>query len=272
LFNRIVVAAVAACLLGMPGIAAAQSQERFVVVDVGLSSKVLNELSSGGGSPATFLVRAAAELPVLGHTYMAKLDFSSYSYAHPANNVFPAGLIAGCPAGDAGCVTPVGYQSYNTVAPGIALYTPSFRANDTSTQIGFGPRIAKDQRIYLGVGYLWRTFNYGSVPAQAGFGIGIEKLPDFERMFSLYGNIWTYASMSGNFTGPTTPVAGAFSGRSFRVNYRMYTFRVGGTVAFPNSPLFADVSYGGDRLDANSSTAPSSIFHGALSLGVGAHF
>ena len=271
MFNRIV-AAVAACLLGAPGIAAAQSQEKFVVIDAGVSSKVLNELSPGSGSPSTFLVSAGAEVPVLGHSWMAKVDYASYSYAHPANNVLPAGLVAGCPAGDPGCVTPVGYRSYGNVAPGIAQYVPSFRATDTTTHIAFGPKVAHDQRIYIAAGYLWRTFNYSTVPAQAGFGIGLEKLPDFERSFSLYGNIWNYASMTGSYVSPATAVAGPFSATTFRVNYRMYTFRVGTTYALPNSPIFADLSYSGDRLDPNSTTAPSSIFHGALALGLGAHF
>jgi hypothetical protein len=282
LLHRIV-AALAACVLGLPGIAAAQSapgaaaspgaREMFGVVDVGISSKVLNELSAGNGASSVG-VRAAAELPALGHTFMATLDFQSYSYPHPANNVLPAGLVAACPAGDPGCVTPIGDKLYNSVAPGIALYVPSFRATDSETRFSIGSKITRDNtRLYITAGYLWRTFNYGNAPGMSGFGIGLEKLPDFDRTISLYGSFNAYADMHGSLTGAVNPaVLGALSGIPLNVDYRMFTYRVGATYAFPNSPLFADLNVAGSRLDGRSTNASSDAVHTALSLGVGAHF
>jgi hypothetical protein len=278
LYYRIA-AALAACVLGLPGIAAAQSasespgaREIFGVVDVGVSSKVLNELSPGNGSTA-FSARGAAEFPALGHTFMATLDYQSYSYTHPANNAFPAGIVGGCPPGDAGCVTPIGYKLYQTVAPGVALYVPSFRATDTETRFSVGSKITHDNtRLYLTAGYLWRTFNYSSAPSMSGFGLGLEKLPDFDRTLSLYGSFSAYADMHGSITGPVSPVLGTFSGIPLNVDYRMFAYRVGATYTLHNSPLFADLNVAGSRLDGRSTNASSNAVHAALSLGIGAHF
>ena len=45
-------------------------------------------------------------------------------------------LIA-CTPGDPGCVTPIGYQTYNRVfSPGLVNYVNAFNASDTTTQIG----------------------------------------------------------------------------------------------------------------------------------------
>ena len=282
LLHRIV-AALAACVLGLPGIAAAQgapdaapspgAREMFGVVDVGVSSKVLNELSAGNGATALG-VRAGAELPALGHTFMATLDYQSYTYAHPANNVLPAGLVAGCPATDPGCVTPIGYKLYDAVAPGVALYVPSFRATDSETRFAVGSKITRDNtRLYITADYLWRTFNYGSAPAMNGFGIGLEKLPDFDRTISWYGSFSAYADMHGSLTGAVNPaLLGPLSGIPLNVDYRMFAYRVGGTWSFPNSPLFADLNVAGSRLDGRSTNASSDAVHTALSIGVGAHF
>ena len=279
--HRIIAALAVACVLGLPAVAAAQSapstaptpgaREMFGVIDAGVSSQVVNELSSGGGA-TSFSARGAAELPVLGHTMMATLDYMNYSYNHTANNVLPAGITANCPAGDAGCVTPIGYRLYNAVGPGIALYVPSFRASDSETRFGFGSKITRDNtRLYLTVDYLWRTFNYGSAPSMSGFGVGLEKLPDFDRQLSLYGQFSAYADMHGSITSPVSPVLGPFSGVGLNVDYRLYTYRLGATWSLTNSPLFADVNIAGSRLDDRSRNASSDAVHSALSVGVGAH-
>lgn len=279
------IAALAVCLLGLPGVAAAQSapnpsvtpgaREVFASFDAGLSSKVANELSNGG-SQSSWSIRGAAELPALGHTFMATLDYTNYSYAHPANNVLPAGIVAACPAGDPGCVTPVGFGLYNArpgAALGTALYVPSFRAVDSETHFGVGTKITHDNyRLYLAAGYLWRTFNYSSMPSQNGFGLGLEKLPDFEGRFSLYGNFWAYSDMHGSTNAPTSALLGTLSGTPLNVDYRMYTFKLGATWSFANSPLFADLNVAGDREDGRNFNVPSSALHTALSLGIGAHF
>lgn len=283
MLHRIVAALAAAVVLGLPGIAAAQSapaaaptpgaREMFGVVDVGVTSKVLNELSNGNGATSVSL-RAAAELPALGHTFMGTLDYMSYSYPHAANNAFPAGAVVNCPfQTDAGCVTPVGYKLYQNVAPGFAVYVPAFRATDSETRLGIGSKITRDNtRLYITADYLWRTFNYGTAPPMAGFGIGLEKLPDFDRTLSFYGQFSAYADMHGSMTGVVSPALGALSGIPLNVDYRLYTYRVGATYSFANSPLFADLNVAGSRLDDRSKNASSDAVHAALSLGVGAHF
>jgi hypothetical protein len=275
-----IVAALAACVLALPGVATAQSapvapgaREVFVVIDAGISTQVINELAPTNAKPSSFGFRAAAELPALGHTFMASFDRTTYNFTHPANNVLPAGITAACPAGDPGCVTPIGFKNYATVASGVALYVPSFNAQDTESHFAVGTKIARDNtRLYLAVGELWRSFNYASAPPQSGFGFGLEKLPDFDRSFSVYGNIWLYTDMHGTFTGPASPILGAFSAYPMTVDYHMFTYRVGATWSFAKSPLFADIGVSGDREDARNANVPADAVHATLSLGVGAHF
>lgn len=273
-----IVAALAACVLGLPLAAGAQSapapspREVFAVVDVGVANQTRNELNAGTGSQSSYGIRAAAELPALGHTFMATFDYTSYNYNHPANNGLPAGITAPCPAGDAGCVTPIGFQHYAGVTPGVALYVPSFNAQDNESHFAIGSKITRDStRLYIGVGELWRSFNYTSAPPQNGLGFGIEKLPDFDRSLSIYGNFWIYPDMHGAFTGPASPLLGAFSALPMTVDYHMFTYRVGATWAFPNSPLFADIGLRGDREDARNANDPSNDVHIGLTLGIGAH-
>lgn len=277
-----IIAALAACVLALPGVAAAQSapaasatpaaREAFAVIDAGVSTAVINELAPSNAKPSSYGFRAAAELPALGHTFMASFDYTSYDYAHPAKNVLPAGITAACPAGDPGCVTPIGFQHYNTVAPGIALYVPAFNAQDNESHFALGTKITRDStRLYFDVGELWRSFNYSSAPPQSGFGFGFEKLPDFDRALSFYGSFQIYTDMHGTFTGPASPILGAFSAFPMTVDYHMYTYRVGATWSFAKSPLFADVSVAGDREDSRNANVPSDAVHAALSLGLGAH-
>ena len=54
-----------------------------------------------------------------------------------------------------------------------------------------------DPRIYIGIGYLSRSENYG-YPRQGGFGFGTEKLPDLDQPFSVYGSVWYYPNVSAN--------------------------------------------------------------------------
>jgi hypothetical protein len=267
--KRFIAALAAACALGFPAIASAQSAEKFVVIDVGLSSKTANQLANG--SAGSFGVRAAAEFPVLGHNWNANVDYQQFSYQKPSNNAFANGIVAACPTGDPGCVTPIGFNAYATVTPGIAQYHTAFSAVDSATHFGFGPKIARDSRLYLGVGWTWRTFNYTSMPNLSGFGLGLDMLPNLQRPLALYGSFWAYADVHGSYPGAVSPLLGTFSGVPFLVDYRMYTYRVGATFTFPNSPLFADANLNGDRLDVRSASTPSNVVHSTFQLGVGAH-
>jgi len=128
-------------------------------------------------------------------------------------------------------VTPIGFQTYNRVfTPGPVNYVNAFNASDTTTQIGFSTKIAPVERYYVGVGYLFRGTNAPGYPSEGGLGFGIDKLPDVDRAFSLYGNFWLFFNAGGKYTAPATAALGGFSGYPFTVSYRVYTYRLGGDV------------------------------------------
>jgi len=250
----------------------ASATERFVQVDGALTGTTYNELSPGS-STGGIGVRAVAEFPIIGHNWMAQLDFRSYNYAHPALGGTPNGLIFGCPtANDPGCVTPIGYKTYNgAFTPGPVNYLNAVNVSDTTTQLGLGSKIAPRERYYISVGWIIRSFNYLGYPAQNGLGFGIDKLPDVDRAMSFYGNFWIYFNVNGNYVGPTSAALGALSATKFTVGYHMYAYRVGFTFAVPRTPLFVDLSDVGDNVDV-SAFGPSNALHNELNMGLGAHF
>ena len=87
--------------------------ERFVMVDGTITGKTFNELTPGA-STGGWGIRAAAEVPVIGHDWMASVDFRQYDYTHTAPATMGNGFTSACPAGNSGCITPIGYQTSMT--------------------------------------------------------------------------------------------------------------------------------------------------------------
>ncbi len=168
--------------------------------------KVYNEFSSGiTGNDISFAARGAIEFPAFGLPWMVEGDYRSYQYQHN-----------GCPvaAYNAGtCADPAGQGFVTQIGSAGATYVPGFRATDTDIDGRFGLKVV-DPRIYVGVGYLSRSENYG-YPRQGGVGFGIEKLPDLDQPFSVYGSVWYYpnvsaslpTSVSPDFAGHSSPIA-----------------------------------------------------------------
>jgi hypothetical protein len=217
--------------------------------------KVYNEFSNGiVGNNSSFAARGAIEFPAFGLPWMVEGDYRSYAYQH--NGSFPAGTSAAAVPGDPGNVTVIGGQGQ--------VYVPGFTARDTDIDGRFGYKVV-DPRIYVGIGYLSRSENYG-YPRQNGFGFGIEKLPDLDQAFSVYGSVWYYPSVSANFTDPTFG-SGQFS-------YRDLKYQVGATYtlgSFTGFGIFLDGGYLGDSLRGKS-LAPSDSTHSGAYLGLGLKF
>ena len=254
MFKRIV-AAVAACLLGMPGVAAAQSQERFVVIDAGISSKVLNELSSGAGAPTTFL-SGGRRLPVLGHAIWRSstsqlLVRARREYRQSGRRCRRA---ADDPAASRRSV-PKLTRSHR------ASRSTCRRSVPTASTTGFGPKIATS-----GFSSVSRGARSLRDDARAGPSAWDQSC-QFQWAFSLWQHL-QLCEHGRHHGGPTTAVAGAFSGRSFRSTTGCTPSASGRRTRCPSRRSSPIPSYGGDRLDPNSTTAPSSIFHGRF-RGVG---
>jgi hypothetical protein len=251
--------------------------EHFIVGDYIFSPKVYNEFSPGNkGVGGSYNVRGAVEFPAFGLPWMLEGDYRSWSYPHQSG-IGPGAFAVGdgnpCPhagfppaltpaAGDQGCVTVIG--AYGQVA------VPSFTARDTDFDGRLGLKIA-EPRIYIGVGYLHREENYG-YPKQNGFGFGAEKLPDLDQPLSIYGSIWYYPSISGNFTFPagSTP-PGLAPGSVDKFQQRFLKYQVGGTLSLGNSGLFLDAGFLGDSIKGKN-LSPSDASHAGGYIGLGIKF
>jgi hypothetical protein len=229
--------------------------EHFVVGDYLFSPKVYNEFSGGNtGKGGSYAVRGAVELPALGLPWMIAGDYRSYSYPH-----------------NAGPVTVIG--GYSQVA------VPAFTARDTDVDARLGLKVA-DPRIYVGVGYLWRQENYG-YPRQSGLGFGAEKLPDLDHALSLYGSVYYYPTISGNFTYPPnayTAAAGLCSAAaapatcsSSQFQQSMMKYQIGGTYNIGLGGIFVDAGFLGDRIRGKLNS-PSDSAHAAGYVGLGVKF
>ena len=243
--------------------------EHFIVGDYIFNPKVYNEFSPGNsGKGGSYSARAAVEFPLFGLPWMLEGDYRSWSYPHNSG-INPALLAGGanpCQGaqtgvrGDQGCVTVIGAYGQTAV--------PSFNARDTDFDGRLALKIA-EPRIYIGVGYLHREENYG-YPKQNGFGFGAEKLPDLDQPLSVYGSVWYYPSISGNFTFP----AGApppLPGTTDKFQQRFLKYQVGGTLNLGNSGLFLDAGFLGDTIRGKN-LSPSDASHAGGYIGLGIKF
>jgi hypothetical protein len=216
----------------------------FVAGDYIFSPKVYNEFSPGNSGKSSYSVRGAAEFDALNLPWMLEGSYEQFQYPHNCAGV-----------GDPQCnVTTIG-QTGQTFVPG-------FTARDSDFDARLGLKVI-DPRIYVGVGYLFRTPNYG-YPRVTGFGYGAEKLPDLNQSFSLYGSVWYYPNAKGNFTDPGT-------GIGYTLAYNILKYQIGGTVNFGNSPVFLDLGWMGDN-GKNKTNAPGDFSHNGPYVGLGIKF
>jgi hypothetical protein len=252
--------------------------EHFIVGDYVFQPKVYNEFSPGNsGKGGSYAVRGAVEFPAFGLPWMLEGDYRSYSYPHnstitgaeyaagdqgPPLNPCPHAGGAVTAAGDQGCVTVIGAYGQTAI--------PSFTPRDTDFDGRLGLKIA-EPRIYIGVGYLHREENYG-YPKQNGFGFGAEKLPDLDQPFSVYGSVWYYPSISGNFTYPTdASVPLSLRGTTDKFQQRFLKYQIGGTLGLGASGLFLDAGFLGDTIRGKN-LSPSDASHAGGYIGLGIKF
>lgn len=234
-------------------------EDHFIAGDYIIAPKVYNEFNAGNSGSSSYAVRGAVEF-VAGIPWMIAGDFRQFQYPHNTGALgipnVPCGAPGNAPIGDPGCVTTIGGKSN--------LFIPAFTARDSDIDVRLGGKVV-DPRIYIGVGYIWRSTNYG-YPRQTGFGFGLEKLPDLNQLFSVYGNIWYYPSMKGNCTTPVCPAG------SFTLSYNMLKYAIGGTLGFgEHFPIFLDFGWLGDG-GTQKENAPINYSHNGPYVGLGIHF
>ena len=242
--------------------------DKFIVGDYLISPKVYNEFSPGNTGNNTnggfsYAIRGAIELPLMNLPFMLEGDYRQFNYPHNQGINTPAGgpgsVICSGPGatanGDQGCVTVIGGQGQT--------FVPAFTARDYDFDGRLGLKVL-DPRVYIGIGYMYRTGNYG-YPKLNGLGFGAEKLPDLDQPFSVYGSAYYYPNVRGTCGTDVCPTG------PFTLAYNILKYQIGGTFNFGTSPLFIDFGFLGDR-GKNKSNAPSDFSHNAAYVGLGLHF
>ena len=232
----------------------------FIAGDYLISPKVYDEFSPGNTGSNTnggfsYSVRGGIEFDAAGLPWMLEGDYRQFNYPHNQIVPTPAGALAPCPTpGDPACVAVIGGNG--------STFVPAFIVRDYDFDVRLGLRVA-NPRIYIGVGYMFRANNAG-YPKRNAFGFGAEKLPDLDQPFSLYGSVWYYPSVKGNFTDG--------AGHVFNLSYNTLKYQIGGTFTFgPQTPLFVDFGYLGSA-DKNQANAPSDRSQNAAYVGLGLKF
>jgi len=239
-----------------PTPAATPYKDLFIAGDYLISPKVYNEFSpgntgsSGSGGNFSFHARAAWEFDAWKIPFMLEGTFTQVNYPHTqvASTSIPRSPCL--PIGDPGCVTVIGGNG-NT-------FVPAFTARDTDFTGHIGVKVL-DPRVYVGLGYIYRTTNYG-YPRLNNWGYGASKLPDLDQPFTWYAEIWNYQNAKGTYA-PTGQV----------LAYNILEYEAGVAFTMPKSPLFIEGGYYGDRGVAKTN-APATFTHAGPYVGLGLKF
>jgi hypothetical protein len=155
------------------------------------------------------------------------------------------------------------YTRFATIDGGVA-FTPVFLGRQNSFDARLEYQIASP-RIYVGVGYLQTSDNYG-YPHLNGVGAGLEKLPDLRAGLSFYGSAFYYPSATGNYT--ITNPASVNDGTTYRQQYGITKYDIGLALVIGHSPVYLHGGYSGDHYTA-SKNAPIGQIHAGPYFGLG---
>ncbi len=230
-----------------PAPVATPYKDAFVAGDYIISPKVYNEFSPGNTGTSSYAVRGALEFSALNIPWMVEGSFEQFGYPHNCGTTSTSTSI------DPQCFV-------GGIGGGYHTFVPAFGARDTDVDARVGIRVL-NPRIYVGVGYLWRSTNYG-YPNMNGVGFGVEKLPDLNVPLSFFGNFWYYPNVKGNYSGAISTTSLA---------YNMYKYQLGVDYVLGKSPIFLDLGWMGDNL-TNKTNAPSSSTANGPFVGLGVKF
>jgi hypothetical protein len=228
-------------------------KDLFVAGDYIISPKVYNEFSPGNTGTSSYAVRGGFEFDALNIPWMIEGSFEQFGYPHNCNNTITTSAF------DPQCrVTVIGGDGQ--------AFVPAFQARDTDVDVRLGLRVF-NPRVYIGVGYLWRSTNYG-YPIMNGVGVGIEKLPDLDVPLSFFGSFWYYPQIKGTYN-VGTPLNG--QPPSLDLEYNMYKYQIGAAYVIGNSPVFIEGGWMGDNLQ-NKLNAPIGVTENGPFVGLGIKF
>jgi Copper amine oxidase N-terminal domain len=213
----------------------------FVAGDYLFNPKVYNEFSPGNGGAGSYSVRGGLEFDAIGLPFMVEADYNNWQYPHNCNVSQANATLQNAP------------QCYVTVIGGRgSTYVPGFTAVNRDLDVRLGFRIF-DPHVYIAVGYIWGSNNYGYPNLQA-VGGGLEKLPDYSHAFTYYGSIYYYPNYRGTYTTGSRSVP---PNETFGLGYNLLKYKVGVAWAFIPS-VAIEAGWAGENM-ANKNNAPISM-------------
>ena len=164
----------------------------YVAGDYIISPKVYNEFSPGTTSNNnvggfSYRLHGAIEIPVMNLPWMVEVDYRQYNWQHNCG----------------GARSMLRHRDRRPL-PDVRSCVRRKGLLDFDARLGL--RVLKP-RIYLVGGYCGVGNNYG-YPSVNGAGVGLEKLPDLDRVFSLYGSALYYFGVNGNYLSTSGVVNG----------------------------------------------------------------
>ncbi len=220
---------------GPPGPSFSQRREIVVTGDYLITPTVHTEFSPGATTgKSSYSLGGAVEFNLANFPAMIGGEDRNYQYRH-----------------DASPVTVIGRTGQT--------FVPASIIRDTDADGRFGVKLL-EPRVFAAASYLSKTREVG-YPTMSGYGVGLQKLSDYESPLSVYFSLFYYPNLTGQYTPLGTT-------GSLGLSYRMLRYRVGVALAPPTSPVFIDLGVLGDRQTARNS-APSNETHIAPYLGIG---
>ena len=200
----------------------------YVAGDYIIAPKVYNEFNPGNTGHGSYAVRGAWEFKAFNVPWMIAGDYRQWQYPHNCG-----GLT------DPSCLV-------TTIGSTGQTFVPGFTPHNQDIDARLGVRIA-DPRIYIGVGWLWTSGNYG-YPHMNNVGFGFEKLPDLDHALSLYGSIYYYPNVKGPFVDPATNIG-------YELAYNILKYQIGVDYVIGKSPVFIEAGWLGESW-INKQNAP----------------
>jgi hypothetical protein len=235
--------------------------EAFVAGDYIFSPTVYDEFNpgnhgnagSGGGNNGGYAVRGGGEFSIGSIPFMLEGAYERWPYPHNCTTV-------------GGVAQPNCYVTI--IGGGGSSPVPAFQVYDQNVDARFAVRVLKP-RIYIGVGYLWTSNNYG-YPNMNGVGFGGEKLPDLNQTISFFGNVWYYPSVNGTavFNVENPYPSNGFTQHSLPLQYNILKYQAGITISIPSTPLFFEGGWIGNSW-TNKQNAPINRTYNGPFAGLG---
>ena len=205
-----------------------------------------NEFSAGQYCPESYVLSAAYAFA--NSRFAVKADFREDVYVTSSNLTDVIGNQ---------------YTQFATIDGGTA-FTPVFLARQNTFDARVEYEVAAP-RVYVGVGYLHTSNNFG-YPHLDAVGFGVEKLPDLRPGLSLYGSAFYYPSASGNYTVPFA--ASPNFGTTYQQQFAIVKYDIGLALVFHHSPVYVAGGFSGDHYAAKQN-APIGQIHDGPYIGLG---